>query len=161
MRCPWLRTMHTRQMNLSPMLPALERILLTLWVGSLWVTGFMVAPLLFTLLDDRSLAGTLAGELFRITSFTGLACGGLLLALNAANYRALNWRGLLLAGMLLLIVVGQFVLTPMIAGLREQGLSGSPRFGQLHGLASVLYVITSVCGLLLVAARPGKQSGPA
>jgi hypothetical protein len=139
------------------MVPALERILLTLWVGGLWVTGFMVAPLLFAVLDDRALAGTLAGELFSIIAGIGIACGGMLLALNAANYRALNWRGLLLAGMLLLIVVGQFVLTPMIAGLREQGLSGSPRFGQLHGLASVLYVITSLCGLLLVAVRPGKH----
>ena len=156
MRRPWLRTTHTRQMNLSPMLPALQRILLTLWIGSLWVTGFMVAPLLFALLDDRSLAGTLAGELFSITAWIGLVCGGLLLVLNGVNYRALNWRGLLLAGMLLLIVVGQFVLTPLIAELREQGLSGSPRFGQLHGLASVLYIITSLCGLLLVAARPGK-----
>ena len=138
------------------MLPALERVLLTLWVGSLWVSGFMVAPLLFAGLDDRALAGTLAGELFGITAYIGLVCGGLLLALNSVNYRALNWRGLLLAGMLLLIVVGQFVLTPMIAGLREQGLSGSPQFGQLHGLASVLYIITCLCGLLLVAARPEK-----
>ncbi len=141
------------------MLPALERLLLTLWAGSLWVTGFMVAPVLFSVLEDRALAGTLAGELFGITAWIGLACGGLLLALNGVNYRALNWRGLLLAGMLLLVAVGQFVLAPMIAGLREQGLSATPRFGQLHGLASVLYVITSLCGLLLVAARPGKQSG--
>lgn len=141
------------------MLPALERLLLTLWAGSLWVTGFMVAPVLFSVLEDRALAGTLAGELFGITAWIGLACGGLLLALNGVNYRALNWRGLLLAGMLLLVATGQFVLAPMIAGLREQGLSATPRFGQLHGLASVLYVITSLCGLLLVAARPGKQSG--
>jgi Domain of unknown function (DUF4149) len=148
-------------MNLSATVTALERILLTLWVGSLWVTGFMVAPVLFSMLEDRALAGTLAGELFSITGYFGLACGGLLLTLNAVNYRALNWRGLLFAGMLLLVVIGQFVLTPMIAGLREQGLSGSPRFGQLHGLASVLYVITSLCGVLLVAAGPGKQSGPA
>lgn len=148
--------MHTRQMNLSAIVPALERILLTLWVGSLWVTGFMVAPVLFAVLEDRALAGTVAGELFSITAYIGLVTGGILLALNAANYRTLNWRGLLLAGMLLLSVIGQFVLTPMIAGLREQGLSGSPRFGQLHGMASVLFIITSLCGLLLVAARPGK-----
>jgi hypothetical protein len=146
-------------MNLSAIVPVLERILLTLWVGSMWVTGFMVAPVLFARLEDRALAGTLAGELFSITAFIGLICGGLLLALNAVNYRAVNWRGLLLAGMLLLIIVGQLVLTPMIAGLREQGLSGSPRFGQLHGLASVLYVITSLCGLLLVSSGQGKQSG--
>jgi hypothetical protein len=116
----------------------------------------MVAPVLFATLDDRALAGTLAGELFSITAGIGLVCGSLLLVLNGVKYRALNWRGLLIAGMLLLILVGQFVLTPMIAGLRELGLSGSPGFGQLHGLASALYVITSLCGLLLVAARPGK-----
>lgn len=148
--------MQTRQMNLPAIVPALERILLTLWVGSLWVTGFMVAPVLFAVLEDRALAGTLAGELFSITAYVGLVSGGILLALNAANYRVLNWRAVVLAGMLLLIVIGQFVLTPMIAGLREQGLAGSPRFGQLHGMASILFIITSLCGLLLVAARPAK-----
>ncbi|MGB5473694.1 MAG: DUF4149 domain-containing protein, partial [Gammaproteobacteria bacterium] len=53
----------------------LERVLLTLWVGSLWVTGFMVAPVLFARLDDRALAGTLAGELFGLVAWLGLACG--------------------------------------------------------------------------------------
>ncbi|HYQ71744.1 MAG TPA: DUF4149 domain-containing protein [Gammaproteobacteria bacterium] len=148
-------------MNLPALISSLERILLTLWAGSLWVTGFMVAPVLFAVLDDRALAGTLAGRMFSITAYAGLVCGILLLASNAVNYRRLNWRGLLLAGMLLLVVIGQFVLAPMIAGLREQGLSGSPRFGQLHGLAGILYVITSLFGLLLVAARPGKQSATA
>jgi hypothetical protein len=143
-------------MNLSAIAPVLERILLTLWVGSLWVTGFMVAPVLFAMLDDRALAGTLAGELFSITAYLGLGTGGMLLVLNLLSYRAINWRAVVLAGMLLLIVIGQFVLTPMIAGLREQGLSGSPRFGQLHGMASVLFIITSLCGLLLVAAPPCK-----
>jgi hypothetical protein len=151
--------MHARQIKLPAIVFAVERILLTLWVGSLWVTGFMVAPLLFAVLDDRALAGTLAGKLFSITAYVGLVCGSMLLALNTANYRALNWRAMVLAGMLLLIVIGQFVLTPMIAGLREQGLSASPRFGQLHGMASVLFIITSLCGLLLVAAPPRKVPG--
>jgi MFS family permease len=147
-------------MSLPVLVSVLERILLTLWVGSLWVSGFLVAPLLFATLEDRALAGSIAGELFSLTAWIGLLCGGVLLALNGLNFRARNWRGLLLAGMLLLIVIGQFVLTPMIAGLREQGLSATPRFGQLHGLASVLYVITSVAGLLLVAAGPGKKPAP-
>jgi hypothetical protein len=136
---------------------SLERILLTLWAGSLWVTGFLVAPVLFAVLEDRALAGTLAGQLFRLTGYLGLVCGGVLLALNAVDYRSLNWRGLLLTGMLLLVLTGQFVLAPMIAGLRDLGLTDTPRFGQLHGLAGVLYVITSVCGLVLVAAGPGQK----
>jgi len=145
-------------MNPTAVAAALERILLTLWVGSLWVSGFLVAPLLFTLLEDRALAGSLAGELFTITAWIGLACGAALLLLNALGFRAINWRGMVLAGMLLLVATGQFVLTPQITGLREQGLANTARFGQLHGVASVLFVVTSLLGLLLVAAGPGRAS---
>ena len=134
------------------LLPAAERILLTLWVGALWVTGFMVAPLLFAELDDRALAGSLAGSLFTVTSYLGLLCGGLLLVINAMTFRAVNWRAVALVFMLLLVVVGQFVITPMVVGLRDQGLTDTARFGQLHGIASVLFIITSVLGLVLVAA---------
>jgi hypothetical protein len=134
------------------LLPATERILLTLWVGSLWVAGFVVAPLLFAELDDRALAGSVAGSLFSLTSYLGLGCGGLLLVLNATTFRRSNWRAVVIVSMLLLVVIGQFVLAPMVAELRVQGLTDTPRFGQLHGLASVLFLITSVLGLVLVAA---------
>ena len=134
------------------MLPAFERILLTLWVGALWVAGFIVAPLLFAELDDRALAGSIAGSLFTITSYLGLLCGSLLLIINGVSFRAGNWRVFIIVSMLLLVVIGQFVITPMVVELRTQGLTDTPRFGQLHGLASVLFIITSVLGLVLVAA---------
>jgi len=136
----------------SKLLPAAERILLTLWVGALWVTGFMVAPLLFAELDDRALAGSVAGSLFTVTSYLGLLCGVLLLIINGLTFRATNWRAVVIVIMLVLVVIGQFVITPMVADLRVQGLSESARFGQLHGIASVLFLITSVLGLVLVAA---------
>ena len=136
----------------SKLLSALERILLTLWVGALWVAGFIVAPLLFSELDDRALAGSLAGSLFTITSYLGLGCGGLLLILNSLTFRAVNWRAIFVVGMLLLVVIGQFVITPMVVELRDQGLTDTARFGQLHGLASVLFITTSILGLVLVAA---------
>ena len=134
------------------LLPAFERILLTLWVGALWVAGFIVAPLLFAELDDRALAGSIAGSLFTITSYLGLLCGSLLLIINGLSLRAGNWRAFIIFGMLLLVGIGQFVITPMVVELRTQGLTDTPRFGQLHGLASVLFIITSVLGLVLVAA---------
>ena len=137
---------------------AAERILLTLWVGSLWVAGFIVAPLLFAELDDRALAGSLAGSLFTVTSYLGLCCGTLLLVFNGLIFRAVNWRAIVLISMLLLVVIGQFVITPMVVELRAQGLTDSARFGQLHGVASVLFIITSVLGLLLVAAGQNKVS---
>jgi len=136
----------------SKLLPAAERILLTLWVGALWVTGFMVAPLLFAELDDRALAGSVAGSLFTVTSYLGLLCGVLLLVINGLTFRATNWRAVVIVIMLVLVVIGQFVITPMVADLRVQGLTDSARFGQLHGIASVLFLITSVLGLVLVAA---------
>jgi hypothetical protein len=134
------------------LLPAAERILLTLWVGALWVAGFIVAPLLFAELDNRALAGSLAGSLFTVTSYLGLCCGSLLLVSNAMNCRAINWRAVIIASMLLLVVIGQFVITPMVVELRAQGLTDSARFGQMHGAASVLFIVTSVLGLVLVAA---------
>jgi MFS family permease len=134
------------------LLPAAERILLTLWVGALWVAGFIVAPLLFAELDDRALAGSLAGSLFTVTSYLGLFCGGLLLIFNGLTFRAGNWRAIVIVGMLLLVVIGQFVITPMVVELRAQGLTDSARFGQMHGAASVLFIVTSVLGLVLVAA---------
>ena len=136
----------------AKLIPALERILVTLWVGSLWMVGFVVAPLLFTELHDRALAGSTAGTLFTVTSYIGLAAGSVLLLLNTAVRKRINWRALVLLGMLCLIVIGQFIITPMVADLRVQGLTDTPQFGQLHGVASVLFLLTSVLGLILVAA---------
>lgn len=116
------------------------------------MAGFIVAPLLFSELDDRALAGSLAGSLFTVTSYLGLLCGSLLLIINGLSFRAGNWRTFIIFGMLLLVVIGQFVITPMVVELRAQGLTDTPRFGQMHGMASVLFIITSVLGLVLVAA---------
>jgi len=132
-----------------------ERILLTLWVGGLWAIGYIVAPALFANLEDRALAGSLAGVMFEIIAYVGLLCGGLLLVFNQVrNSRRLNWRALVLLLMLLLIAVGQFYLAPKIAGLRSQGLADSVQFGRLHGVAASAYLFTSLLGLALVIAGP-------
>jgi uncharacterized membrane protein len=56
----------------------LNLIALTLWVGGLWTIGFVVAPTLFRSLDSRAQAGAIAGELFSLMAYIGLACGGYL-----------------------------------------------------------------------------------
>ena len=117
-----------------------------------------MAPLLFAELDSRAQAGSVAGSLFTLTSYIGLVCGSLLLLVNGTVFRCINWRLVVIVCMLLLVAVGQFVITPMVADLRVQGLTGTPRFGQLHGLASVLFIITSVLGLVLVAAGRKSES---
>lgn len=135
-----------------------ERVLLTLWVGGMWAIGFIAAPTLFSALDDRRLAGDLAGQLFTIMSYLGLVCGGLLLV-GALARSGTRWvrdgRVWTLIVMLVIIVIGEFVLQPMMSELKATGLAeGSPeaaRFGQLHGTASTLFLINSLLGLGLVA----------
>jgi hypothetical protein len=143
----------------SPRLLAGERILLTLWVGGLWAIGYMVAPALFANLDDRALAGSLAGVMFAIIAYVGLVCGGLLLLFNQLQNPDgwFNWRALVLATMLLVTAVGQFYLAPMIAKLRAAGLTDSLDFARLHGVAAAGYLLTSLLGLLLVIAQPDSD----
>jgi len=130
-----------------------ERILLTLWVGSLWAIGYIAVPTLFAVLNDRQLAGNLAGQMFQIVSYIGLVCGSLLLLSQLRNYR-LQWRSWLLIIMLVAVACGEFVLQPMMATLKAQGLLDNPdikhQFGILHGVASILYLAESLSGLVLV-----------
>jgi len=138
----------------APRILAGERILLSLWVGGLWAIGYIVAPALFANLEDRALAGTLAGVMFDIIAWVGLVCASLLLLANQLRHPGcrFNWRALVLLVMLALIVVGKFILAPMIAELRDAGSVASADFARLHGAASVIYLVNSLLGLALLAA---------
>lgn len=138
---------------------AAERMLLTLWVGGLWVVGYLVTPVLFASLDDRQLAGHLAGQLFKIMGTVGLIAGSLLLVSTLINTAAdwkRAWRVWVLIAMLVLVIVGTYVLQPMMQELKLQelmpGSEQAGRFGILHGVSSVLYLMTSLLGLCLVIA---------
>ena len=132
-----------------------ERILLTVWIGGMWIVGFVVTPTLFQLIDDRALAGSVAGRLFNITAYLGLVCGGLLLIATIVYSQVhfyKNWRFWTLLGMLVLVAVGLFVLTPMISEIRDAGMQAvdKARFDFLHRSASILFMLTSLAGLVLV-----------
>lgn len=144
-----------------------QRILLTLWVGGLWAVGYIVVPMLFHALDDRRLAGELAGRLFGVMNLLGLACGLLLLA-SALYYAGRawlrSWQVWTLAAMLVLIGISEFGLVPMMQALKTANPLGfipdtadAQRFGRLHGIASVLYLATSLLGLALVIFGFGQK----
>lgn len=141
-----------------------SRVLLTLWVGGMWTVGFIVAPTLFAMLEDnRVLAGSIAGRLFTIMSYIGLVCGTLLLIAVIVQYgKAVlrQWRAWVLLLMLVIICIGEFVLQPMMAQLREAGLqdANAVAFGRLHGVSSVLFLINSLAGLVLVIAGVNTAS---
>jgi len=134
-------------------------LLATLWVGSTWTVGYVVAPTLFASLGDRILAGTIAGSLFRVQAWISLTCGVLLLGLLCIPVRLRADQRLLLltAAVLLCTVVGYFGLQPFMAALRETaGLSGvlesgaRTRFVMLHGVASGIYLLQSLLGAILI-----------
>lgn len=138
------------------MIDRVERLLLTVWVGCLWAVGLLVAPTLFRVLDDRKLAGTVAGDLFSQVAIIGLVCGiALLVIAYTQNYRPQKeWRVWLIVVMIALTVISRFVLQPMIVDLRSQGIvPGSDiakTFGMLHGISSALYMANCVMGAVLV-----------
>ena len=121
-----------------------QRILLTAWVGGLWAIGYIAAPTLFATLDDRAMAGMLAGEMFHIINWLGLVCGISLLIITVKRYGRV-WQFWVLLIMVLIVVNNEFVLQPMMADLKTQGLidgsAAKSRFGVLHGVASLLYLL--------------------
>lgn len=131
-------------------------MLLTLWVGALWSIGYIAVPTLFGTLDDRQLAGMLAGKMFTAVSYLGLFCGVMLMASVLKRIRPLknSLQFWLLIIMLILVLVGEFVLQPSMASLKSMGIvegsEGARQFAQLHGIASVLYLLNSLLGLMLV-----------
>lgn len=145
-----------------------ERVALTLWVGGLWIAGYVVAPSLFATLDDRQLAGRLAGQIFQLVSYIGLAVGlALLLSIIAQQGR--GWlrdsRARLLLLMLLFVVLSVAVLQPMMQELKligiAPGTAQAAQFGRLHGISAILHLINSLLGLWLVATGfrgPAKET---
>lgn len=134
-----------------------ERVLLTLWVGGLWIGGYVVAPILFASLDDRQLAGRIAGLVFQYVNTIGLVAGAvLLLSVIVQTGRAClrDSRAIIVFFMLLLVTLAMAVLQPMMQELKIGGIvSGSEQaaqFGRLHGVSSIMHMVTSLLGLWLV-----------
>ncbi|RKU02174.1 DUF4149 domain-containing protein [Burkholderia sp. Nafp2/4-1b] len=146
------------------------RLLSAVWVGSLLTIGYAVAPVLFRTLE-RMTAGTVAAQLFRIEAIVGAVCGVLLLALSnqqvrrgSADYRRVRW---IVAAMVACVLVGYFALQPFMNALRvaamEAGtnIANSPyasRFGMLHGVSSLFYLVESVLGLMLIWRLPTQDA---
>ena len=138
-----------------------EKILLTIWVGGMWAIGYIVAPVLFQMLD-KPVAGNVAGQLFTIMSYVGLFSSVALIINIVVNqgFSTKHWQLLTLIVMFVIIVIGQFVLQPIMAELKAVGLTelNRPEFGRLHGMASVLFLINSLAGLALVVSGLGRKS---
>lgn len=137
----------------------LTPVLLTLWVGALWITG-IAASVLFQNIADRQLAGLVAGKLFTIVSYIGLASGLWLLLQRLASdgfsafKQSLFW---IILAMWVLVLVGEFGIQPLLAQLKASALPNdvmqsvfASRFKTWHGIASIAYLVECLLGLWLV-----------
>lgn len=144
----------------ADLLTLARTLLVTLWAGSLWTVGYLAAPLFFATLPDRSLAGTIAGTLFRAEAWLSLACGILLLVIFRADTHLSSRRTCtrIVIGMLLCVLVGYFALQPFMAEIRSAAANNGgvmdenlrARFGMLHGVASIIYFLQSALAVALV-----------
>ena len=138
---------------------ALYTLCIVIWVGGLLAVGYLVAPILFAQLEDRALAGQLAGAMFAAIAWVGIACAtyltGYVLALR-------GWRAFrsvvfwLVMVMLLLTLAGHFGIQPILAELKADALPKKvmesalrDRFATWHGVSSGLYLVQSLLGIAL------------
>ncbi|MBN8759693.1 MAG: hypothetical protein BGO61_04165 [Thiobacillus sp. 65-69] len=138
----------------------LAGVLLVLWIGGMWAIGYIAAPVLFTSLEDKQLAGNLAGRLFEIGAWIGIAAAVYLLIYRIARDGGSALKTLFfwaVALMLVLTLAGHFGIAPIMQGLKDQALPQAvmqsvfaDRFTRWHGISSILYLIQSALGLLLV-----------
>ena len=134
--------------------------LLVLWIGGMWAIGYLAAPVLFAALDDKQLAGNLAGRLFDWMAWIGIAAAAYLLVYRIARDGGAALKTLffwIVAAMLGLILVGQFGVQPILQSLKDQAMPQAvmqsvfaDRFRHWHGVSSILYLIQSALGLVLV-----------
>jgi uncharacterized protein DUF4149 len=136
---------------------ASEKLLLTLWVGSLWAIGYLAVPMAFASLGDVSLAGEYAGKLFSAVNLLGLGCGLVLIVAKLIQYKKnvmQMWRFWVLVLMVIMTLMFSFYLQPQIAELKQLDWQENQQlldqFSLLHVISKNLYLILSLLGLTLV-----------
>jgi len=132
----------------------------TAWVGAIWGVGYLAVPVLFKTLPDKMLAGMLAGRMFTLVACVGIVSASYMLFYQLATtgkaaLRLATFR--IVSVMLLFTLASQFGIQPVMADLKAQAYPGdimqsayAARFDTLHHVASFLYVIQSLLGVVLI-----------
>ena len=133
---------------------------ITAWVGGLWVIGYLAVPILFRAQPDKQLAGMLAGQMFVVMEYLGIVCGTYLLLYRltiSGKAATREWMFWLVAAMLAITLLFQFGIQPLMAEIKLQAHSPdvmqnalAGRFKMWHGISSILYLVESLLGAMLV-----------
>lgn len=139
---------------------ALHAVVVSVWVGGQAAIGYIAAPVLFSQLTDRMLAGNLAGAMFSVMAWVGLGCGAYLLLYLIMTQGAAVRRSpafWLVVMMVAVTLAGHFGIGPILAQLKLAALPlpvmETPlrdRFAFWHGASSLLYLLQTLLGMVLV-----------
>ncbi|UOO93030.1 MULTISPECIES: DUF4149 domain-containing protein [Vitreoscilla] len=133
-------------------------LLHALWFGAHLMVGYVVAPFLFAYANDglldKQVVGNIAGDLFDCVMYLGLV-----VSLWWCVYlRQQNGSNRLAKALLGLLIMSQFVVTPVIVAIKQQQshwllnwVGGS--FGMWHGISSSLYLLISILLMVLTWQR--------
>jgi len=130
-----------------------RQVVLSLWVGSLWTVGYLVAPTLFAVLDDRHLAGEIAGQLFFAETWLSLICATFILAPDLIrNFRQAFFRvdNMLVILSVVFLAGMQWGVRPLVDASRLADGSSGPNFAMWHGVAAGMYLLASLSALLVL-----------
>jgi hypothetical protein len=137
----------------------LSLIIITLWAGALWTTGIS-AYVLFDSLQDKQMAGMLAGKLFTVVTYIGMVSAFYLLIQRLVQDGTATLKQVffwVVFVMLLLVLAGHFGIQPILESLKAQALPAdvmqsvfADRFRNWHGIASVAYLVECLLALVMV-----------
>lgn len=141
-------------------LDKLALIVVTLWAGSLWAIGGLAAPTLFRVIPSSYMAGMIAGKMFTLVAYVGMASAAYLLIHRIVRFGAGAFRQgffWIVITMLLITLLSHFGIHPVIAEIKMQAVPAdmmqgvfADRFKTWHGLASIAYLIECILGIALV-----------
>lgn len=117
------------------------------WMGSLWTICAVVATGLFAFLDDRHLAGSIAGQFFHIATWLGVAFAMLLAALLAVAANLTRALAVWIAVGAAPPLANELALLPVMETARQAG--NMALFGSLHLVSVVLFAIAGIATLVL------------
>ena len=125
-------------------------IVVALWAGSLVTVCALVAPLMFSFLQDRHVAGELAGHLFSIESRLGGILGAIALILLVRGPTPMRARPAfaLIVATGLAPLISEFALRPFMDNANNR--ADMQTFAALHAVAAGLFGLACVTALALL-----------
>lgn len=131
-------------------------LLLALWAGGLVTVALLIAPVLFAALDDRHLAGHLAGEYFRIATLASLVLGAAVAGLGLRLPGRSVVLPLLAVG---LLAASEWLVRPALEAARGASGTVSRAFMAWHTVSTLLFGAATLCVIWALVRALGRGAG--